>query len=97
VTSKFDKRQEGLEALASMIATAYRRKAMQNGGTMPLISKSGEEDLVSDDLIIAGVESDPKRGCLYTETVRIENLLRRKARVRKKTGTNHLSRKPKMY
>lgn len=84
IENKFDRREEGLRALASMIAEAYRRKATQNGGTKPLSLKNGEEDLVSDDQIIAGVETDPQHGCLYTETVRIENFLRKKAGIRNK-------------
>ena len=78
--NKLDQREEGLGALASMIAEAYRRKAMQNVGTMPLTLKSGEEYLVSDDQIIVSIESGRQHGFLYTETVRIETL-RRKARV----------------
>jgi len=83
--NKHDQREEGLEALASMIAEAYRRKALQNGGTIPLTLKSGEEYLVSDDQIIVGIESGPQHGFLYTETVRIETLLRRRPRARNKS------------
>jgi len=82
--NKLNQHEEGLEALASMIAEVYRRKARQNGGTMLLTLKNGEEDIVSDDQTIAGVELDPQRGCLYTETVGIETLLRRKPRLRNK-------------
>ena len=74
VTPKFDRREEGLRELASMIADAYRK-----GKTL----HHDEEPLVSDDEIIPGVEQDGENGFRYTETVRVEAILRRTHRSRR--------------
>jgi hypothetical protein len=72
VTPKFDRREEGLRALASMIADAYRkRKTFHND----------EEPLVSEDEVIVGREPDGENGFKYTEAVRVEALLRRRKHV----------------
>jgi len=74
VTLRFDRREEGLRALASMIADAYRkRKPFHN---------DDEEPLVSEDEIIVGSEPDGENGFKYTETVRVEAFLRRRRRVK---------------
>ncbi|MFC2070791.1 hypothetical protein ACFLTB_06450 [Chloroflexota bacterium] len=73
VTPKFDKREEGLRALASMIADAYR--------TGKTFHNDDEEPLVSENEIIVGLEPDGENGSKYTETIRVEALLRRRKRV----------------
>jgi len=70
VTPKFDRREEGLRALASMIADAYRKGKTYNN--------NDEEPLVSEDKMIVGWEPDGVNGYRYTETVHIEVFLRRK-------------------
>ena len=73
VTPKFDKREEGLRALASMIADAYRKgKTFHN---------EDEEPLVSEKEIIVGWEPDGENGFKYTETISVQALLRRRKRV----------------
>ena len=70
VPPKYDRREEGLRELASMIADAYRKgKTFHN---------DDEEPLVSEDKIIVGWELDGENGYKYTETVRVEVFLRRK-------------------
>ena len=72
-TPKFDRREEGLRELASMIADAYRKgKTFHN---------DDEEPLVSEDKIIIGWEPDGENGNKYTETVRVEAFLKRKRHV----------------
>ncbi len=73
VTPKFDRREEGLRELASMIADAYR--------TGKTFHNDNEAPLVSEDEIIVGREPDGENGYKYTETVRVEAFLRRKKRV----------------
>ena len=74
VTPKYDRREEGLRELASMIADAYRKgKTFHN---------DDEEPLVSEDKIIVGWEPDGENGYKYTETVRVEAFLRRKRHVK---------------
>jgi len=70
VTTKFDRREEGLRALASMIVDAYRK-----GKTFP---KNNEEPLISEDEIVIGWESDGNNGFSYTETVSVQAFKRRK-------------------
>jgi hypothetical protein len=81
--SEIDKREEGLTALASMIAKAYIQRQRHNLEQPTPALKDGEQ-LVSEAEITKGIEpANLRHGCLYTETVRIETLLRRKPRVMK--------------
>ena len=71
-TRGFDGREEGLKALASMIAEAYLKgKTFHND----------ENPLVSEDEIIVGSEPYGEKSFRYTETVSVEALLRRRKRV----------------
>jgi hypothetical protein len=82
--SEIDKREEGLTALASIIAKAYIQRQRQNLEQLTPALKDGEKQLVSEAEITKGIEpASLRHGCLYTETVRIETLLRRKPRVMK--------------
>ena len=80
MTPKIDKREEGLRALARMMAAAYRRRVTGETGTAFTALRSGKEN--------PGVESktaqyteleDLRQEGSYTETVKVENFIRRKA------------------
>ena len=76
VAPKFDRRKEGLRALAGMVADAYRKGR---------ICHDSEEPLVSEDEIITDWELDGEGGFLYTETVHIEAFLRKRKNVNSNT------------
>ena len=79
MTPEVDKREEGLRELACMIAAAYRRR-MTGETVEPLTySKSDEEYPISEGEIVACIEpADSRSGCVYTETVKVENFIRNK-------------------
>ena len=66
------KRDEGLHALAGMMAEAFRRRAGLEAGTPQIGMSYVEEGSIQGIEIIVSFEPE------YTETVRIESLLRGK-------------------
>jgi hypothetical protein len=72
-----DRREEGLRALASMIADAIRR-GIPPEGLHPDVAV--DVPIVNEDEIIKRWESDGEGNVLYTETVPIEVFRRRKSK-----------------
>jgi hypothetical protein len=75
-TPEASKREEGLRALASMIAEAYRRDVVAG-----IVPASGPEKLKNDTIpesaIVKSIErGEPGEGLIYSETVPIEYFLR---------------------
>ena len=81
MTAILDKREEGLRALARMIAAAYRRRMTEETDTMFTVSNGVEEHPCLKDRTTRNIEpEDLRREGEYTETVKVENFIRRKAR-----------------
>ncbi len=79
MTQLLDKREEGLRALARMIAAAYRRRV--TGETAPVITVSDGDDEQLFPKSRKRHHAEPKdlrHEGEYTETVSIENFLRNK-------------------
>jgi hypothetical protein len=77
--SEIDKREEGLRALARMIANSYRRRMAGEIAQPVNVLKSRGTAPISENEIIAGVEYKNGGSRVYTETVRVENFLRKKS------------------
>jgi len=83
VTPEFDRREEGLRALASMIADAHRKRKTFHNDEEPLVSEG------------VGREPQGESGFRYTETVSVGALLRTRKRASsnmlksKRSGANH--------
>ena len=79
-TAQRQEAREGLRELACLIAEAYRHRATDNGVEPLTASNGGEENTINESEIIASTEpADSHSGFVYTETVKVENLMRRKA------------------
>ena len=85
---KTDKHKEGLGELAGMIAKAYRRR--MTGETVGPLNDSiaGEEAPAIEVGMTAQTEpTEFPVGYVYTETVKVENFIRRKANQVDKTNS----------
>ncbi|WP_143712132.1 hypothetical protein [Dehalococcoides mccartyi] len=79
MTQLLDKREEGLRALARMIAAAYRRR--MTGETAPVLTASDNDDEQLFPQSRKRHHAEPKdlrHEGEYTETVSVENFLRNK-------------------
>lgn len=70
---------EGLKELAFMIATAYRRRISGETDIEPLSSTNYEHILGLEEMTQHAFPEDHRHGGEYSETVKVENFLRRKA------------------
>ncbi len=86
-----DKRDEGLRALARMIAAAYRHRMTGETGTAFTALSSGQEnpDVEAKPAQYTELEDLRQEGS-YTETVKVENFLRRKAKQVVKSRTREV-------
>ena len=79
MTSKADKREEGLRALARMMATAYRRRMTGETGIATSLNSGAKHPGVSAKTVQYIEPEDLREEGSYTETVKVENFRRRKA------------------
>jgi len=87
MTLKVDNREEGLRELARMIAAAYRRRMCGECVAQESI-KGNEEDSGDEEKIEVFVQwHDPECGGAYTETVKVEDILRMKCNSKRKFKT----------
>ena len=76
---KIDKREEGLRELASLIAEAYRRRTTGEIISPLKTSENDDDNPISEAEIIVRIEPAASlSGCVYTETVGVENFIRNK-------------------
>ncbi len=76
---RLDNRDEGLGALACMIATACRRGTTSEIVESLAATKNTEINTISENEIEAYTEpADSHTGYVYTETIKVENFIRRK-------------------
>lgn len=91
MTLKVDNREEGLRELARMIAAAYRRRMCREAVAEESI-KGNKEDSSDDEGIGVIVQwHDPECGGAYTETGKVEDILRMKCNSKRKFKTLHRS------
>ena len=79
MTSKADKREEGLRALARMMATAYRRRMAGETGIATSLNSGAEHPDIRAKTAQYTEPEDLRQEGSYTETVKVENFRRRKA------------------
>ena len=71
---------EGLKELAFMIATSYRRRVSGETDIEPLSPANYNPALVlEENSALCAYPDDQRHGGEYSETVKVENFLRRKA------------------
>ena len=81
MTPLLDKREEGLSALARMIAVAYRRRMTGETGTAFTTSNGDEEHSYLKARTKQSTEpEDLRHEGEYSETVRVDNFIRNKRR-----------------
>jgi hypothetical protein len=82
---------EGLKELASMIATAYRRRVTGETDTEPLSSTNYDQSLcIEEKTVQYAYPEDRRHEGEYTETVKVESFLRRKAHQVRKSRTHEV-------
>ena len=81
MTPILDKREEGLRALARMIAAAYRRRMTGETNTAFTASNAAEERPCLESRTTQNTEpEDLRHEGEYSETVRVDNFIRNKRR-----------------
>ncbi len=89
-TTQRQKLVEGLKELAFMIATAYRRRISGETEIEPLPSTNYEHILGLEEMTQCAFPEDHRHEGEYTETVKVENFLRRKATQVRKSRTREV-------
>lgn len=81
MTQLLDKREEGLRALARMIAAAYRRRMTGETTSLLTVSDAEDEQLFPNTRKKKNTQPrDQRQEGEYTETVSVENFIRNKVR-----------------